>query len=152
MKARQATAQDLRQVFSDLAQRCLDEVETAGYTLEKAKSIFRGLRRDGRLWALELNGEAIGLIGFEESEAVGAPFIGTYFFGRERFFSPDVPSVRFGKRFMRAMQRQFGNLPMVSMCYGNHPKIERWYRLMGYRLAETFDVQRNFVLDPADLS
>jgi hypothetical protein len=148
MEARSSTAQDLRAVFKDPAQRCLDEINHAGYTFEEAKSVFKDLRVAGRLNSLVVDGEVIGLIGWGPDNTHAQPIIGTYFMGLESFFSPKVPSVRFGRKFMRELQKKTGNLPMVSMCYSTHPETERWYLLMGYRLAETFGVQRYFVLDP----
>ncbi|SCW77067.1 hypothetical protein SAMN02927900_04761 [Rhizobium mongolense subsp. loessense] len=148
MQARKATPRDLRTVFSGLAQRCVDETHAAGYTADEAKNTFRSLRKQDAVWAIDHNNDTVGIIGFSPDEASGHPIIGTYFYGTEAFFDPKTPSVRFGRTFMREMQVSFGNLPMVSMCYGTHPEIERWYRLMGYRFAEQFGVQRNFVLDP----
>ncbi|EJB02912.1 hypothetical protein Rleg9DRAFT_1726 [Rhizobium leguminosarum bv. trifolii WSM597] len=136
-------------MFGNLAQRCIEEIDLADYTLAEAKEAFRGIWKLGNLWALDFHGEPIGLIGFQRDEIdVGVPVLATFFVGKAKFFDPAVPSVRFGRKFMRKMQTEFDNLPVVSMCYGVHPEIERWYRLMGYRLAETYGVQRNFVLDP----
>lgn len=149
MQARKATQQDLRLVFTHLAKRSVEEIALAEYTLPEAREVFRDLRKGGALWALEHAGDAIGLIGFGHEELPdGEPVISTYFIGREAFFEPSIPSVRFGRRFMREMQADYGNRPMVSMCWSTHPQTERWYTLMGYRLAETLGVQRNFVLDP----
>ncbi|QIO64800.1 hypothetical protein [Rhizobium leguminosarum] len=148
MQSRKATSQDMRVVFTDLAQRSVDEMHAAEYTLHDVKDVFRKLRKSGDLWSLVVDDEPIGLIGFRRDEHEGSPITASYFVGREAFFDPAVPSARFGRRFMREMQVQYGNLPLVSMCYGRHLEIERWYRIMGYRLAETLGVQRNFVLDP----
>ncbi|MCL6653495.1 hypothetical protein A6R70_14475 [Agrobacterium rubi] len=148
MEARVSTIQDLRAVFKNPAQRCLDEIKYAGFSFVEAKSIFKGLRAAGTLNSLVADGEVIGLIGWAPDEVLGQPIIGTYFMGLESFFQPQIPSVLFGRRFMRKLQAETGNLAMVSMSYSDHPQTERWYRLMGYRLAETFGIQRNFVLDP----
>ncbi|MBZ5761577.1 hypothetical protein LAV84_18315 [Rhizobium sp. VS19-DR104.2] len=148
MRARLAIPQDLRFVFANPAERCVNEIEMADYTFEQAKDVFRKLRKSSSVMAVLEMDTPIGLIAWEHSKAVETPIIGTYFLGTERFFQPTILSARFGKKFMRGLQSELGNLPMVSMCWSTHPQTERWYEIMGYRLAETFGKQRNFVLDP----
>lgn len=148
MHARPAVVKDMRNVFNSPAKRCLDEIECAGYTFAQAKEVFRARHKSGAAQALVFRDEVLAIIAWGPGEALGRPIIGTYFLAKEEFFTDEVPSVRFGRKFMRELQAHVGNLPLVSMCWGTHPEIERWYRLMGYRLAETFGRQRNFVLDP----
>ncbi len=148
MRARKAEPKDLRIVFGDLAERCLSEIRDAGYSVSQAKDVFRRLQKDGNLWALVAGDETIGLIGFEHDDDQQEPAMATFFLGREAFFDPSIRSASFGRRFMREIQAGFGNRAMISVCFGTHPEIARWYRLMGYRLDETHEYYRVFKLDP----
>ncbi len=149
MYARVASIPDLDKIFAAPAQRCIDDLECAGWSLGEAEKNFRTRQEVGDIRALVVKGEEVtGLISWQRREVLGSLRVRVYFIGAEDFFTPQVPSTRFGRKYMRTLQSELGNLPMLSMCWLTHPKVDRWYRLMGYRLAETYGRQRNFVLEP----
>ncbi|OOG74695.1 hypothetical protein B0E45_04640 [Sinorhizobium sp. A49] len=149
MYARVATISDLDKIFAAPAQRCIEDLEGAGSSLGDAEKNFRTRQKIGDIRALFVkDDEVTGLISWQRREVLGSLRIRVYFIGAEDFFAPEVPSTRFGRKYMRTLQCELGNLPMLSMCWITHPKVDRWYRLMGYRLAETYGRQRNFVLEP----
>ncbi|KQU97749.1 hypothetical protein ASD00_17320 [Ensifer sp. Root31] len=149
MYARVASLPDLDKIFAAPAQRCIEELECAGSSLGEAERNFRTRQRVGDIRALIIkDDDATGLISWQKREVLGSLRIRVYFIGVEEFFAPQVPSTRFGRKYMSTLQSELGNLPMLSMCWGTHPEVDRWYRLMGYRLAETYGQQRNFVLEP----
>ncbi|WP_136625033.1 hypothetical protein [Aureimonas flava] len=116
----------------------------ADVTLADVKEAIKAAIKAGCAATLVHNGANVALMAWEETaegEALATTFLAT-----DRFYEPDVPSVRFGRRYMRQIQAEAGNLPVVSYCYSPHPKVERWYRLMGYRLIKVEGPCKVFVL------
>lgn len=149
MEARPSTHADLRLVSRSLSARSLDELAAAGLPLRRAVDALKAPIKAGTAATLTHKGEAVALITWEhipydEASAV----LATAFMATERFFAPDVPSVRFGRRFLREIQADAGNLPIVSYSWSSHPKTERWYRLIGYERREVDGSRKAFILGP----
>src|SRR5689334_6472638 len=124
MRARKASERDWLAVVNNIAPRCTDELIAAGSSLHAIKKIMRPLQKRGDMYALLHNDRTVAIIAWAQDIAEnGLPYVGTYFLATDVFFSREVPSVLFGRHFMRQLQKEVGNKPIVSSCYGVHPEI-----------------------------
>lgn len=149
MDAKTSSLADFRAVSGNLSARSREEMAVAEVTLADVKEDLKAAIKAGNAATLVHNGAIVALMTWEVIDhSDGGTGLATTFLATDRFYEPDVPSVRFGRRYMRQVQADAGNLPIVSYCYSSHPKVERWYRLMGYQLWKVEGPCRAFVLPP----
>lgn len=142
MQARSATIQDLTVVFQGLAERMSSEYLAAGgNTLEARDALLMNLK-EGRGHSLLQGDEPVAIIAWDEDESC----VHTSFAAREAFFS--ASTVRFCKRHIRHIQRLCGNLPVRSYSWSDHPDVQRWFEVIGFRKVESDNGCNIFELAP----
>ncbi|MEI2384476.1 hypothetical protein [Breoghania sp. JC706] len=130
MDATPATDHDIDVVFARLDPESAREIDLAGSDMAQAREMFSRLASIGQADAIRHEGEVLAV--FAWSVRDGA--IETGFLAKERFFRPDIPSVRFLARHFRALQDRCGGIPLVSHSYSQRASAPRWFDLIGYDL------------------
>ncbi|KAB0676723.1 hypothetical protein [Aureimonas leprariae] len=147
MEDRLATRNDISAVLRNASERTRGEMKVADVTHRDVMLEFRAAMKRREIRSLIHEGEAVALLAWDRGAFEdGVEYLSTSFIGIEKFFQPNVPSVRFGGRLLRRLQRQAGNIMIVSQCYSDHPKVQRWYELMGYEMYDQDETSKSFVL------
>lgn len=128
MEAVPATQIEIDQVFGDLDKESRREIELSGSDTFEAREMFKTLASFGLADAIRYRGEVLAIFVW----TVQSGTIETGFLAKERFFRPDVPSVRFLGKHFRRLQDRCGGVPLVSHSYSNRPAAPRWFKLIGY--------------------
>lgn len=143
MEAKRATIKEMDYVLDHLDEESRKEFVRAGYDMQSARAFFVERIERGLADTLRHNGRVVAVIAWVETEGV----IYTAFIATSEFFNPKVPSVRFGRRYLRALQQSCGQIPIVARCYSDREQVRRWYELMGFVLISERNVERVFRLD-----
>jgi len=142
MYTTKSTLADMRYVLSNLSEQFIEELDRGNFTREDVRRTIKSFiahRRSLTLW----NDDAImGMLGYQVVDGV----IYTAFPSTPSFFKQDT--ARFGRKLMRALQFELGNLPVVSHSYARNARVEKWYRVIGYDLQAISGNRKEFRLPP----
>ncbi|PTW56639.1 hypothetical protein C8N35_111102 [Breoghania corrubedonensis] len=133
MDATPATDWEIDEVFARLDPESAREVELAGSDIAQAHQMFSCLASIRQADTIRHEGEVLAVFGWSIIDGA----IETGFLAKERFFRPDIPSVRFLGRHFRALQDRSGGIPLISHSYSRRATAPRWFDLIGYDLVAT---------------
>ncbi|WP_408914065.1 hypothetical protein [Brucella pseudogrignonensis] len=143
MHITKSTLADMRYVLANLSKEFRRELELGGFSLDQLRISMKAFIKAEECLTLWANENIIGMLGFQVQHSA----VVTAFPSTPDFFKQDT--ARFGRRLMRKIQADMGNLPVVSESYSENERVERWYRAMGYRLDGSEGNKKVFRLDPA---
>lgn len=131
LRHRPATKQDIRYVMKNLSDVSAGEVETAGYTLSDATALMLNAMRSGEAIAFLDRATPIAIMVFEPAvDGVTT----TMFLATEDFFGGRPRPTLFLKRFVDRRFEKNPGLVLRSTTFSNHPKLIRWYDIIGGKL------------------
>ncbi len=144
MQATKTKLADMRYVLSNLSAQFQAELARGNFTIETTRSTIKSFIKDNCALTLSHGDTIVAILGYTISDNI----IYTAFPSTPDFFK--VNSVRFGTNLMNQIQENAGNLPIESHSYTDEPKVEKWYKLMGFHLKEEKPTYRIFRLDPKE--
>ena len=144
MNSQPASIPDMEIILLNLDDESRNEIELAGFDLKQARHFLVERIQCDQADALRHDGKLLAIISwFVEGLAVTTSFVAT-----SAFFDPGVPSVRFGRRYMRALQQRFRGHEIISYSYSGRESARRWFELMGFTLASEKDGSKIFRFGP----
>ncbi|MNE11681.1 hypothetical protein D3C80_1044490 [compost metagenome] len=142
MHTTKSTLADMRYVLSNLSDEFVDELDRGKFSREDVRRTMKSFIADSHSLTLWNDDGIIGMLGYQVVDGV----ISTAFPSTPAFFAQDT--ARFGRKLMRGIQSELGNLPIVSHSYSNNTRVEKWYRIIGYELQGVIGNRKVFRLFP----
>jgi hypothetical protein len=135
--------------MGDLSAISKSEIQNAEFTVRDAQRLFvERLDEHGATAILE-NGKLIAVVLASKPEHGVS---GTMFMAKEPFFAGSAPT-RFLRRWVRATLADMPlNTVLRSETWSQHPRVCRWYELLGYTKVSEFGLGKRFELAHRDAS
>lgn len=120
------------------------EIERAGFTQWTALKFLRDCLKDGEARTVFFDGEIAFILGIAPHPLMPR-HSSLWFIATEAYWRAGAQGVRFGRSFLRSMEQRFPSEHLTARSFSDHPDTERWFALLGFRLATYEGLSRVFV-------
>lgn len=129
LKHRTASEADVKVVMASLSEISSTELDRIGASEAWATQILLGLIKNSEAITFLQGDEPIAILAFSEQ---GPHHFATMFMATEGFFGGSARPSLYLRRFLDNRFAEDPRLVLESVCYSDHEKLHRWYRLMNY--------------------
>lgn len=146
--ARPTTLADIQAVLAQPSAVTARELERAGLTLWQALKLFRDNLVEGEARTVLIDGEIGFVLGIAPHPMLPRRS-SLWFIAMERYWKTGAAGVRFGRSFITSLESRYPGEYLTARSWSDHPDVERWFALLGFKLEAMHGLSRVFTRPPS---
>jgi hypothetical protein len=146
--ARPTTLADIQAVLAAPSAVTARELERANLTQWQALKLFRDSLVEGEARTVLLDGEIGFILGIAPHPMLPRRS-SLWFLATERYWKTGAAGVRFGRSFIKSLETRYPNEYLTARSWSDHPDVERWFALLGFKLEAMHGLSRVFTRRPS---
>lgn len=149
ISAASTTLADVQAVLAEPSAVTARELDRAGLTTWQALKLFRDSLKEGEARTVRIDGDIGFILGIAPHPLLPRR-ASLWFIATERYWRTGADGVRFGRSFIKSIQDRYPTEHLSARSWSDHPDVERWFALLGFRLESMQGLSRVFTRGPSD--
>lgn len=135
-------------VLEDPSEITRRELEVAGFNKWTALKFLRDCLKDGEARTVTIDGR-IGFILGVAPHPMLPRHSSLWFIATEAYWKTGAAGVRYGRAFLRGVEQRYPEEELTARTWSDHPDVERWFALLGFRQQTFMGLSRVFTRPPS---
>lgn len=146
--ARPTTLADVMAVLAAPSAVTARELERANLTQWQALKLFRDSLAEGEARTVRIDGEIGFILGIAPHPMLPRRS-SLWFIATEAYWRTGAAGVRLGRSFITSLESRYPGEYLTARSWSDHPHVERWFALLGFRLEAMHGLSRVFTRRPS---